>query len=61
MHGAGRCSSGAPSQRGYKSRHGRMLLHDGRALKALLKEYLDLDVLISLEKLPPDWELSMIE
>ncbi|MDQ1295347.1 MAG: restriction system protein [Actinomycetota bacterium] len=47
--------------REFATNHGRMILHDGRALKALLKEYLDLDVLISLEKLPRDWEPSVIE
>jgi hypothetical protein len=31
-----------------------MHLHDGRHLKRLLYEFLDLDVLISLEKMPAD-------
>lgn len=36
-------------------RHGRMQLIDGRNLKNMLAEYLDLDVLISLPKLPRGW------
>jgi restriction system protein len=36
--------------------HGRMSLHDGRHLKKLLQDHLDLDVLISLEDRPRDWE-----
>lgn len=35
---------------------GRIQLIDGRNLKALLRERLDLDVLIGLPKLPPGWE-----
>src|SRR3954447_6996416 len=36
--------------------HGRMSLHDGRHLKKLLQDHPDLDVLISLEDRPRDWE-----
>jgi restriction system protein len=39
----------------FAEQHGRMQLHDGRHLKKLLQEFLDLDVLISLEKMPADW------
>jgi restriction system protein len=34
----------------------RIQIIEGRQLKYMLKEHLDLDVLISLPKLPPDWE-----
>lgn len=40
--------------------HGRIQLIDGRNLKALLREHLGIDVLISLPKLPPGWERSDI-
>lgn len=39
----------------FAQQHGRMQLHDARHLKKLLQEFLDLDVLISLEKMPADW------
>lgn len=40
----------------FVNRHGRMQLIDGRNLKAMLAEYLQLDVLISLPKLPRGWD-----
>jgi restriction system protein len=40
----------------FVNRHGRMQLIDGRNLKAMLTEHLQLDVLISLPKLPRGWD-----
>lgn len=40
----------------FVNRHGRMQLINGRNLKAMLAEHLQLDVLISLPKLPRGWE-----
>ncbi|MGH3779264.1 MAG: restriction endonuclease [Pseudonocardiaceae bacterium] len=40
----------------FVNRHGRMQLIDGRNLKAMLAEHLQLDVLIGLPKLPRGWE-----
>lgn len=40
----------------FVNRHGRMQLIDGRNLKAMLAEHLQLDVLISLPKLPRGWD-----
>ncbi|MET9879748.1 restriction endonuclease [Actinacidiphila glaucinigra] len=39
----------------FAQRTGRMELIDGRGLKALLKEHLDIDALIGLPKLPTGW------
>lgn len=39
----------------FAQRTGRMELIDGRGLKALLKEHLDIDALIGLPKLPVGW------
>ncbi len=44
----------------FVNRHGRMQLIDGRNLKAMLAEHLQLDVLIGLPKLPRGWELHDI-
>lgn len=44
----------------FATRSGRMELIDARNLKALLKEHLDLDVLIGLPKIPRDWNRSEI-
>jgi restriction system protein len=38
-----------------------MQLIDGRNLKALLKEHLNMDVLIGLPKTPPGWRSSDIQ
>ncbi|MER6353676.1 restriction endonuclease [Streptomyces sp. NPDC001634] len=39
----------------FAQRTGRMELIDGRGLKALLKEHLDIDALIGLPKIPTGW------
>ena len=45
------------ASRDFAARNGsRIQIIEGRQLKYMLKEHLDLDVLISLPKLPPDWE-----
>lgn len=44
----------------FATTHGRIQLIDGRNLKALLHEHLNIDVLIGLPKLPPGWERSDI-
>jgi restriction system protein len=45
------------ASRDFAARNGsRIQIIEGRQLKYLLKEHLGLDVLISLPKLPPDWE-----
>lgn len=43
------------SSRDFAARNGRMTIIEGRQIRHLLKEHLDLDVLIGLERLPPDW------
>jgi restriction system protein len=40
----------------FVNRYGHMQLIDGRNLKAMLAEHLQLDVLIGLPKLPRGWE-----
>jgi len=40
----------------FMNRHGRIQLIDGRNLKAMLAEHLQLDVLIGLPKLPRGWD-----
>lgn len=49
------------TSRDFVQRNGRMQLIDGRGLKALLLEHLDLDVLISLPTLPPGWQPRDVE
>ena len=45
------------ASRDFAMRNGsRIQIIEGRQLKHMLKEHLGLDVLISLPKLPPDWE-----
>jgi len=44
------------ASRDFAARNGRIQIIEGRHLKAMLLEHLGLDVLISLEKLPPGWE-----
>jgi hypothetical protein len=39
----------------FAHRNGRMQLIDGRELKSLLKEYLGIDALLGLPKVPPGW------
>jgi restriction system protein len=46
------------SSRDFAARHGRITIFEGRHLKAMFLEHLGLDVLISLPKLPPEWEQS---
>ncbi|HEV2634614.1 MAG TPA: restriction endonuclease [Actinocrinis sp.] len=53
-------SSFGPASHAYAAEVGRLALIDGRHLKALLRQYLDMDVLISLPKLPPGWKASDI-
>jgi restriction system protein len=48
------------ASRDFAARNGRIEIIEGRHLKSMLLEYLGLDVLISLPKLPPDWEQSDI-
>jgi restriction system protein len=48
------------ASRDFAARNGRIEIIEGRHLKSMLLEHLGLDVLISLEKLPPDWEQSDI-
>ena len=45
------------ASRDFAARNGsRIQIIEGRQLKYMLKEHLGLDVLISLPKLPPDWD-----
>jgi restriction system protein len=44
------------ASRDFAAANGRIQIIEGRNLKHMLKEHLGLDVLISLEKLPPGWE-----
>jgi restriction system protein len=44
--------------REFAARNGRMTIIEGRELRHLIKEHLGRDVLISLDKLPPDWVAS---
>lgn len=46
------------ASRDFAARNGRIEIIEGRHLKAMLLEHLGLDALISLPKLPPDWEQS---
>jgi restriction system protein len=48
------------ASRDFAAANGRIQIIEGRNLKHLLKEHLGLDVLISLEKLPPGWTRSEI-
>lgn len=44
------------ASRDFAARNGRIEIIEGRHLKSMLLEHLGLDVLISLPKLPPDWD-----
>ena len=45
------------ASRDFAARNGsRIQIIEGRQLKYMLKEHLGLDALISLPRLPPDWE-----
>lgn len=44
------------ASRDFAARNGRIEIIEGRHLKSMLLEHLDLDALIGLPKLPPDWE-----
>ncbi len=46
------------ASRDFAARNGRIEIFEGRHLKSMLLEHLGLDVLISLPKLPPDWDQS---
>lgn len=48
------------ASRDFAARNGRIEIIEGRHLKAMLLEHLGLDVLISLPKLPPNWEKSEV-
>ena len=48
------------ASRDFAARNGRIEIIEGRQLKSLLLEHFGLDVLISLPKLPPDWERADI-
>lgn len=43
------------ASRDFAARNGRMTIIEGCQLRHLLKEHLDLDVLIGLDRVPPDW------
>jgi restriction system protein len=49
------------ASRDFATANGRIVIIEGRELKYLLKEHLDLDVLIGLQKLPPGWQKSDID
>ncbi|MER7166335.1 restriction endonuclease [Micromonospora sp. NPDC000207] len=49
------------ASRDFAAANGRIEIIEGRNLKHLLKEHLDLDVLIGLEKLPPGWDRVDLE
>jgi restriction system protein len=49
-----------PASYDHARQAGRMTLIDGRHLKALLKKYLNMDILLSLSKIPPGWDPSDI-
>jgi restriction system protein len=51
-------SSFGPASYDFAKEVGRITLIEGRQLKALLKEHLGMDVLISLAKLPRGWTLA---
>jgi restriction system protein len=44
------------ASRDFAHRNGRIEIIEGRHLKSLLKEFMNLDVLIGLPKLPPGWD-----
>lgn len=46
------------ASRDFAQRNGRIQIIDGRNLKLYLKEHMDMDVLISLPRVPPDWSPS---
>jgi restriction system protein len=46
--------------RDFAHRHGRIEIHEGRQLKHLLRQHLDIDALISLPVTPPGWSHSDI-
>lgn len=46
------------ASRDFAQRNGRIQIIDGRNLKLYLKEHMDMDVLISLRRVPPDWSPS---
>jgi restriction system protein len=48
------------ASRDFANRTGRMQIIEGRELKQLLAEALNMDVLISLPVLPPGWERAEI-
>ncbi|MEU9824742.1 restriction endonuclease [Micromonospora chersina] len=48
------------ASRDFAARNGRIEIIEGRHLKHMLLEHLGLDTLISLPKLPPDWEQADI-
>jgi restriction system protein len=48
------------ASRDFAARNGRIEIIEGRHLKHMLLEHLGLDTLISLPKLPPDWEQTDI-
>ncbi|GAB3331295.1 hypothetical protein GCM10027452_04570 [Micromonospora halotolerans] len=48
------------ASRDFAARNGRIEITEGRHLKHMLLEHLGLDALISLPKLPPDWEQTDI-
>lgn len=48
------------ASRDFATANGRIEIIEGRNLKHMLKEHLDLDVLIGIDKLPPGWERADI-
>jgi hypothetical protein len=48
------------ASRDFAARNGRIEIIEGRQLKSMLLEHLDLDTLISLPTLPPNWQRNDI-
>ena len=46
--------------RRFAEEHGRIDIYDGRELKALLLEHLEMDALISLSSVPKGWTAADI-
>jgi restriction system protein len=44
------------ASRDFAARNGRIQIIEGRQLKSMLKEHLDIDVLIGLPNIPPGWQ-----
>lgn len=60
QRGEGGAGAGGPAGSEFAHRNGRMQIIEGRELKQMLAEALNMDVLISLPVLPPGWERTEI-